>query len=241
MRDRVIVQKNSEGNLLIEGASVLLSLAREIKKGYSDYSAPVLKALLLAELKSFEERTRIFGYQSQSIAQAKYLLAALLDEIISLGRMGVEMAWEKGTLLRASGFYDVDEAYFAQILKNNWRGEKDNCDLLELIYLILSLGYQGAYRGQKNGRFLLEQISNNIYQQLLAHKSEAGEGLLIGNSLANARNKKSPFFTKVIIAFSVTFFLIFGSVLILEWRLSAEAKPLAQVIQDLGTGSGMSK
>ena len=43
-------------------------------------------------------------------------------------------------------------------------------DLMELMYLCLSMGYKGQYRATEHSQYQLEQITNNLYKHIRAYR-----------------------------------------------------------------------
>ncbi len=97
---------------------------------------------------------------------ARYILCAFSDEIICTTYWGKDNNWANSSLL--GHFYN--ETYggdkFFQILEQLLRAPAKYVDLLELIYICLSLGFEGKYRIQNRGKMELDSIREGLFRQL---------------------------------------------------------------------------
>ena len=50
-------------------------------------------------------------------------------------------------------------------------------DLMELMYICLSMGYKGQYRTTEHSQYQLEQITNNLYKHIRAYRGSFSKTL----------------------------------------------------------------
>ncbi|MCK9337427.1 MAG: type IVB secretion system protein IcmH/DotU [Arcobacteraceae bacterium] len=97
---------------------------------------------------------------------ARYLLCTFLDELISTTFWGKNQEWSHNSLL----VYYYKETYggekFFQLLNKLLVAPAENINLLEFMYICISLGFEGKYRIQAKGKMELDMIRENLYKQI---------------------------------------------------------------------------
>jgi type VI secretion system protein ImpK len=99
---------------------------------------------------------------NESVLAARYVLCTALDEAVANTPWGVQAGWNKQSLL-------------VQFHNETWGGEKvfqllaklaqdvpTHRQLLELIYSVLALGFEGRYRVVDNGRAQLDSVRQRL-------------------------------------------------------------------------------
>jgi type VI secretion system protein ImpK len=163
-RDGVRLIATSGGlNPLVRAANPLLDLALPLRGLPVCADVEGLRAQLLQMMKLFEAEARASGFDTERLAAARYCLCTCIDEAISGTPWGSGM-WAGRSLLvifhnEASG----GERFFL-ILQRLAQDPARNVDVLELIYVILSLGFEGRYRLLEGGRAQLESVRERLAQ-----------------------------------------------------------------------------
>ena len=128
-------------NPLVVAAQPILSVTERIKLSAKS-SLLDFAENLKHELKAFEARARSQGYDDETIVLSTYLLCATLDDFVEQ-----EEPYE---LFRKLFPYSTTEAtpdnQFYIILNKVIDKPNHYLDLLELVYLCLSIGFQGKYK-----------------------------------------------------------------------------------------------
>lgn len=157
-------------NPLIAAAMPVLALATELQQPISVDPATLSKSLR-HEIKAFENAAFKNGYRTQMILAARYLLCALLDEVIT--QYHPDYLWHEEALLL---FFQQEtwggERFFI-ILERSCEDPKTYIDLLELGYICLSLGFKGKYNQPRELRELgifIDQLFQLIEQQRGEHQ-----------------------------------------------------------------------
>lgn len=178
-------------NPLVTAASPLLSLAGKLLRcdRYEDIDA--LYHGLIHEIKAFEHQTLSQGYRSEVILVARYILCATLDDLILNSPWDGKVDWQQHTLLMAFQKETNGDERFFVILERLIEDPALHIDMLELIYLCLSLGFKGKYRTIDNGKELLDEIIDDLYQTIRWQKGTLSKQMLI-RSAPSATNPSSP-------------------------------------------------
>jgi type VI secretion system protein ImpK len=156
-------------NPLLQAAMPLLRAAPRIRSMPQHPNPASLRVSLVEGVKQFEAASRAAGLPNEQVVAGRYALCTLLDECASSTPWGGSGAWSSHSLL---------------VLFHNesWGGEKvfqlmgklaedvpRHRNLLELMYAILALGFEGRYRVVDNGRAQLESVRERLAQLLKKH------------------------------------------------------------------------
>jgi type VI secretion system protein ImpK len=164
-------------NQLIDAAAPLFSIASRLNKINAPKNRDKFLSDLVHEVKAFENKAQIFRYHSNIILAARYALCALLDETIMNTDWGPAFNWnQENLLLTFHHEADGDERFFV-ILHRAFEDPAIHLDLLELIYLALSLGFTGKYGKKESDLHELTFITNNLYNCIRQHRGEVSKSL----------------------------------------------------------------
>lgn len=192
-------------NPLVNAASeLLLSVVRIRSQGQDTDDAPgvhgsgldgmedmeVLRARLEAEIRAFETQALASAdiEQSQVIA-ARYVLCTAVDEAVSISLSGENGQWARHALLSTFHNETWGGEKFFQILDRCMQQPARNLYILELMYLLLSLGFEGKYAVRDRGPIALEALRDKIYKQMRLLRGEAPQDLSKKLEPAKTRNR----------------------------------------------------
>src|SRR5690606_37076980 len=117
-------------------------------------------------------RARGSGEPPDHVLAARYLLCTALDETVLNTPWGSQSAWAEQTLLSTFHNETWGGEKFFQLLDRLVQDPRRNLHLLELMYLLLALGFQGKYRIRERGRAELEQIQANLFQTIRMQRGD---------------------------------------------------------------------
>ncbi|CAH1563434.1 MULTISPECIES: type VI secretion system protein TssL, long form [Vibrio] len=138
-------------NPILAEANGILSMVGQIRSTASHSDVLFLKETLAQKLRDYENRLRQHNVELETIDTARYCLCCSMDEAVLNTHWGSQSTWSHDSLL--SSFYSSSqggEAFFKH-LDNALSQPESQLDLLELMYVCLSLGFVGQYRLEKNG------------------------------------------------------------------------------------------
>ncbi|NND58763.1 MAG: OmpA family protein [Gammaproteobacteria bacterium] len=222
-------------NPLVGAAGELLQLASQLRNTARHADPAGLSHHVMAELKRFEEQARAGGATPETTNSARYCLCAFLDEVVLNTPWGAQSAWAQSTLL-------------SQVYNDTWGGEKvfdildrlmqdphNNLDLLELLYMILTLGFEGKYKLQQGkGRAALEQIQADLYRTVRNLRGEPERELAPNwRGIGDLRNPLSRFVPLWVVA-AVALALMLTVFLGLKFSLGKDAEPAQSVLRMVG-------
>ena len=153
-------------NPILDAASRLLLTAGQLRDTVSHPDPEGLRSQIARELTNFENQARNEGVNSEQLFTARYLLCTFLDEIVLRTPWGAQSAWSRQTLL--SKFHNETGGgdKFFQILDSLRQEPARNVELLELIFVCLSLGFVGKYRVQAGGQTSVDDIQLQLMQTI---------------------------------------------------------------------------
>ncbi len=159
-------------NPLVNASAMLIAVFAKTRQTVTHPNVGGLHQQLVSEIKLFEARSQEAGIKPEIVLVARYLLCTVLDEAVLNTPWGAESAWTQRTLL--SVFHNETEGgeKFFLILDRMRQSPAENIDILELMYIFISLGYEGKYRVLHRGRDLLEQLRDELFQIIRRHRGE---------------------------------------------------------------------
>ncbi|BAP77195.1 DotU family type IV / VI secretion systemprotein [Pseudomonas sp. MT-1] len=153
-------------NPLVAAASSLLSEVVRLKHSYEGEDLLALNQRLSRELKLFEHRALHDGAESSQVMAARYVLCTAIDEAVVTTPWGNESEWSQMSLLSSFHNETFGGEKFFQLLERLSRNPVKHLPMLELMYLCLSLGFEGKYRVMPRGMLELEAVRDSLYRQI---------------------------------------------------------------------------
>lgn len=153
-------------NPLVAAAAPLLSAIIELKARAAEMPLKELKATLTDHLKRFEAKVLDDGMEHGQVMVARYLLCTVIDEAVVTTRWGEEGDWSSISLLSSFHNETFGGEKFFQLLESMGRNPMKYLATLELMYICLSLGFEGKFRVQARGNVELDSIRDGLYRQI---------------------------------------------------------------------------
>ena len=153
-------------NSLVAAASDLLSEVVRLKHSSNREDMLVLNERLTSGLKFFEVSALHNGAESSQVMAARYVLCTVADEAVVTTPWGNESEWSQMSLLSSFHNETFGGEKFFQLLDRLSKNPAKHLPMLELMYLCLSLGFEGKYRVQARGMLELDGIRDALYRQI---------------------------------------------------------------------------
>lgn len=150
-------------NRLVRAANALLDLVVPLRLMAQPPDLQQLRERLALALGTFENEARGAAVDSEAIAAARYALCTLLDETIASTAWGSGVWGTRSLLVAFHNEASGGEKVFL-ILQRLSQDPAANIDLLELLYLCLSLGLEGRYRLLDQGQAQLATLRERLLQ-----------------------------------------------------------------------------
>lgn len=153
-------------NPLVAAASSLLSEVVRLKHSPEGEDFQTLHKRLTGAIKLFEHRALHDGCENSQVMATRYVLCTVLDEAVVTTPWGNESEWSQMSLLSSFHNETFGGEKFFQLLERLSRNPVKHLSMLELLYLCLSLGFEGKYRVLPRGMLELEAVRDSLYRQI---------------------------------------------------------------------------
>ncbi len=166
-------------NSLVAAASPIFTLIITLKKLLTAPDPTQIQNDLAHEIKAFEHRAQSQNYRANIILAARYALCTLIDETIHSTEWSKTPEWQAISLLQMFQGETWGGERFFFILEKSCEDPHYHIDLLELVYICLSLGVEGKYRHMHQGHATLLRTKDNLYQSIRKQRGEFSKRLLV--------------------------------------------------------------
>jgi type VI secretion system protein ImpK len=180
-------------NPLVDVAGYLFSVIGKLKQVDSYHQLNKLQKELVREINTFYDAIKTLGYNAEYTVVCRYVLCATIDDIISNTNWGGQGRWEQHSLLISFNQDIQHQDKFFSIVERAIKEPTHYIDLMELLYLCLSMGYKGFYRATEHSQYQLELITNSLYKHIRAYRGN------FSKSLSPAPAKSTKPITKTVV------------------------------------------
>lgn len=153
-------------NPLVSAAAPLFGALVQLKAHGSELDQPALKALLQQHLVHFEGQAIHDGVDNGQVMTARYVLCTVADETVVTSDWGPSANWSSSSLLSTLHHETFGGEKFFGLIDKMGRDPIHHLPMLELMYICLSLGFEGKYRLDSRGTAALEAIRDSLHRQI---------------------------------------------------------------------------
>ncbi|MCV9919582.1 DotU family type VI secretion system protein [Pseudomonas sp. BT-42-2] len=221
-------------NPLEQAAGPLLALLTRLRNTIAHPAPASLRAQLLAYLRQFEERAEAAGVARNEVLLARYALCTALDEAVLSTPWGSSSDWSKQSLLITVHNEAWGGEKVFQLLEHCLQSPRERLNLLELLYLCTSLGFEGRYRVMNGGRAQLEALRERTASAIRSARGDVERELSPHwRGVTVTRDRLAQFvppWVGLAVALALLLLVLFG----LRLKLAADAEPVFRGIHALG-------
>lgn len=138
-------------NTLVACASSLFSLVSRIRNRAQHMDPDKLRQSVVSEVREFENRALQAGVQAQTVKVARYALCATLDDVVLNTPWGGQSNWGLQSMVGTFHRETVGGDRFYDLLARLEKEPATHIDMLEFLYMCLSLGFEGRLRVEQGG------------------------------------------------------------------------------------------
>lgn len=181
-------------NILVAAAGPLLSLLERLCLSPTLPPIESIRDNIDHELKAFYSKLNASKYPEDLINIASYMMSATLDELLGKNYLRVyDMAphFNAFTPLTKDGV--PPEQRFFEILSYIKERPNQYLDLIELVYFCLIVGFEGEYHLKADGRQILDNTIEDLYQVIKKHRFNQPHRLFNENPLPKPVKTKYQF------------------------------------------------
>jgi len=159
-------------NPLVNAASTLIAVFEKTRASVSHPDVGGLHQRMVNEIKNFENTAKQTGVKPEIVLASRYAMCVALDEAVLNTPWGSESAWPQRTLLSVFHNETSGGEKFFLILERMKEQPAENLYILELMYILLSLGFEGKYRVIHRGRDMIEQMRDDLFNIVRRQRGE---------------------------------------------------------------------
>jgi type VI secretion system protein ImpK len=160
-------------NPLVAAASPLL--AAIIRIAGTRGAAPNIDQLrrgMVEAVRDFEKNALATGLDTKSLRAARYALCATVDDVVLSTPWGASSNWAQQTLTSAFHNEVIGGDRFFEILEQMQTEIGRHSEVVELMYLCTSLGFEGRYRVVQRGTAALTELRDGVYRNIRTKRGE---------------------------------------------------------------------
>lgn len=221
-------------NPLVDSAGSLLALATQLRSSMTHADPAGLNQHIAAEIKIFEDTARERGCKPEAVLAGRYALCTFIDEVVLSTPWGANSQWSQRTLL--STFHREGwggEKFFA-ILDRVGQDPVNNINLIELLYVILLLGFEGKYRVEDRGKQEVNAIQDRLYQLIRTQRGDVNQEMSPHwRGVKDLRNPLQRFVPLWAVAVGAAALLL-ATYMGFSLKLSGETAPVIEELQSIG-------
>ena len=212
-------------NPLLRAANPLLELALPLRRLTSHPDLEALRTQLIQMVRTFETNGRAFGVPDAQLGPARYCLCTFIDESIAATPWGAGVWGRRSLLVTFHNEASGGERLFV-ILQRLAQSPAVDIDLLELIYVMLALGFDGRYRLMEGGKTQLDVIRERLEQMIRAQRTPVERALSPHWQPAPRERKRLLQFVPLWVALALAAFVLVTASLVLSFRINDFSDPV---------------
>ena len=157
---------------LLAAAAPLLATAIRIGERGSHPEPEQLRLSMIDAVREFEGRALATGLDTRSLRAARYALCATIDDMVLSTPWGSHSSWTGQSLTSTFHNEVFGGERFFEILEQMQRDLGRHAEVVELMYLCTSLGFEGRYRVMSRGIAALTELRDGVYRTIRQRTGE---------------------------------------------------------------------
>lgn len=220
-------------NPLLEAAQPLLRTLAELPFLQTMDDVPHLRDLLVKDIAQFQNVCERAHFRRDHVVTVRYCLCTALDEAINQRPWARDGMWSANSLLIQFHNESSGGEKFFLLLGRMAQQPQEHIQVLELLYHILSLGFQGRYSLFPDGLRQLETIHSRLLSILLEHRPSVIPELSIHWQGSTGGTFRMMHSLPVWVSASVLGVVVLAVFFMLQQELSPQAATLTTRIHSL--------
>lgn len=158
-------------------ATTLFALVSRIRNRAQHMDPEKLRRAVVSEIRGFENRALQAGLDAQDIKVARYAICATLDDVVLNTPWGGQSVWTQQSMVGTFHRETVGGDRFYDLLARLEKDPLRNINLLEFLYMCLSLGFEGRLRVEQGGGDRHMQIRAGLARIIADQRGQADRDL----------------------------------------------------------------
>ena len=223
-------------NPLNAAAATLFSLVSRIRNRAQHRDPEALRASVVSEIRDFEARAMKAGVDPQQIKVARYAISATIDDVVLNTPWGGASIWAQQSMVATFHRETVGGDRFYDLLARLEQDPGPNIDLLEFLYVCLSLGFEGRLRVEQGSADRHMSIRSGLAKIIRAQRGATERDLSLRWMGVNKPHKPLSAWKPVWIAVGAMALILGTGFLGLSYALSGTTNKLLGEFAALDSG-----
>ena len=160
-------------NALVAAAAPLLAAIGRLGADRARAPDPDrLKRGMVEAVRAFEQRALATGRDTRTLRAARYALCATIDDVVLNTPWGSASSWTQQGLTSLFHNEVTGGDRFFEILEQMQKDLGRHAEVVELMYLCASLGFEGRYRVMPRGTAALTEMRDSVYRTIRQRRGE---------------------------------------------------------------------
>lgn len=180
-------------NPLNASAAPIFALIGRIRNRAQHTNPDALRGAVVREIQQFENRALQAGVHARNVNIARYALCATVDDVVLNTPWGGRSIWTQQSMVGTFHKETHGGDRFFDVLAKLEQDPANNLELLEFIYVCLSLGFEGRLRVEHQGTDKHLRIREGLARLIRANRGQAEralspmwDGLKLGHKVLRA-------------------------------------------------------
>lgn len=213
-------------NALNACAATLFALVSRIRNRAQHRDPDALRRSVIAEIRAFETRAVQAGIDPQDVKIARYAICATIDDVVLNTPWGGTSVWAQQSMVATFHRETVGGDRFYDLLARLEQDPGRNINMLEFLYVCLSLGFEGRLRVEQGGPDRHMSIRAGLSKIIRAQRGEIEHDLSPHWPGVDKPHKSLSAWKPVWIAVAAAVFLLGTGFLGLSFALSNSTEVL---------------
>ena len=153
-------------NPFITAASPLIRFVIKLKNNSDEDVMHEIREDLVSKINMYNENASKYGIEENEILVTRYIICTFADELINSTFLGTNNNWSNNSLLSIFHNETYGGENFFHLLDKFLKAPAKYIHILELMYICLSLGFEGKYRVLDRGQIELNNIKDSLFRQI---------------------------------------------------------------------------
>ena len=167
-----VVPRVGSNPLVAAAAPVLAAAVRVAGDRGQPPEAERLRDAMAKAIRGFETDALATGMETRPLRAARYALCATIDDLVLSTPWGMQSSWVQHSLTSIFHGEVIGGERFFDILETMQQDMGHNAEVVELMYLCTSLGFEGRYRVMPRGVAALAELRDGVYRTLRQRKGD---------------------------------------------------------------------
>lgn len=153
-------------NHFLIAASPLFKQLTLVQGNYDVGSINDVRQAFIDNINNYSQTIAQYDIEESQILVSRYILCTFIDELINTTFFGRENDWSSNSLLSIFHNESYGGENFFRLLDKFLKAPAKYIYILELMYVCISLGFEGRYRVNTTNKHELTIIKDSLYKQI---------------------------------------------------------------------------